>query len=228
MKNNLLIVFLLILFLGIVAFSAKAFFSRYPELTSENLDAFLRSLGGWAVAAFVFTYTIASPIPFLTPLLSATGGLLFGPWAGLLVVVLTATATSLIPFSIARQLGREWVQAKLKGGKVENFILRIDGGKGFRFTLLLRLVAVLPFEMQNYIAGVSKVDLVPYLMATLVGILPLRFGLVLVGTAARQPGSWQFIASLALPALALLIPTAVVLIQLRKNEKPDTDPDSAL
>ncbi len=217
MKKNLPIYILIVIFVLIIALSARAYFSQYRELTSENLDAFLRGFGPWALAVFIFTYLIASPIPLMATLLSATGGLLFGPWVGMLVAMGASIATSLVPFYLARRLGREWVQAKMKGGKLESFLARVDDGSGFKFILLLRLVGVLPWEMQNYVAGVSKANLPTYFLATVLGMTPITVGLVLVGTTARQPGSWQFIASLAYLGIVFLGPILAVFLQQRKK-----------
>lgn len=222
MKKNLPIYILLAIFLVIVGISANAYFSQYHDLTSENLDAFIRGFGPWALVVFIFAYLVASPIPFMAPVLSATGGLLFGPWIGLLVAMLASIATSLIPFFIARRLGREWVQAKMKGGKLESFLNRVDDGSGFKFILLLRLVGILPWEMQNYVAGVTKVKLPAYFLATVLGMTPLTVGLVLIGAAAKQPGSWQFYAALAYMAVVFLGPILVVFLQQRKKSMPQS------
>jgi len=225
-KSNLVILLLLALFLAMVAVAANAFFSRYRELTSANLDAFIRSFGAWSLVVFIFTYIIASPIPFMATILAGAGGLLFGPWIGLLIATLVGILTSLIPFSIARRLGRDWVQAKMKGGKLERFINQWDDGSGFKFVFILRIVPVLPWEMQNYVAGVTKIKLPAYFLATFLGMIPMSLGLVLVGAAAKQPGSWQFYAALVYAAAAFLVPMAVLYFQQKRKSSPRSNEDT--
>lgn len=205
-------------FLAILGLAIRAYFSQYPSLTSENLDSFIRGFGPWALAVFFLAYTLSSPIPFLAPILAATGGLLFGPLAGTLLAILSAAVTSLIPFTIARRLGREWVEGKLNGSRLQAFMLRLDRGNGFTFILLLRLVPVLPWELQNYVAGVTRVTLPTYMAATLIGSAPLTICLALLGAAARQPDSWQFFAALALTGAVLVIPVLIVFIRTRRKE----------
>ncbi len=199
-------------FLAVLGFSARAYFSQYPELNSANLELFIRGFGAQAAAVYFLAYLLSSPIPFLAPILAATGGLLFGPVWGTLLAVLSASATSLVPFLIARRLGRTWVQAKLRGTRLEDVFQRANRG-GFRFVLLLRLVPVMPWELQNYVAGVSAVPVPTYLLATLLGSAPLSIALVILGAAVKNPGSWQFLAALALTGVVLLVPIVTVALQ---------------
>ncbi|MFD4183778.1 TVP38/TMEM64 family protein, partial [Rhodococcus sp. NPDC058514] len=47
----------------------------------------------------------------------------------------------------------------------------------------LRLIAPVPFSVVNYCSGVSSVRLLPYLLATLAGVLPGTVGVVVLGNA---------------------------------------------
>jgi uncharacterized membrane protein YdjX (TVP38/TMEM64 family) len=215
-QSNGLVILFVLAFLGLLALAANAFFSRYPALTSENLDSFIRGFGPQAVLVFVLAYLLSSPIPFLAPILAATGGLLFGPVLGTLLSIFASTATSLVPFLIARRLGREWVEAKLQGTKFAGYYQKANQGNGFTFILLLRLVPLMPWELQNYVAGVTKVKVWTYLAATVVGCAPLSIALVILGATAKQPGSWQFWAALALTGAVLLTPIGIVALRRRR------------
>jgi uncharacterized membrane protein YdjX (TVP38/TMEM64 family) len=218
-QSNWVIAVFLLAFLAVIAFAARAYFSQYPELTSENLDHFIRGFGPQAVLVYVLAYLLSSPIPFIAPILAATGGLLFGPVLGTALAISSAAATSLVPFLIARRLGREWVAAKVKGGRLEGIYQQANSGGGFTFILLLRLVPVMPWELQNYVAGVTRVSVWTYLAATVLGSIPLSVALVILGDAARQPDSWQFIAAIALTGVILVAPILVVWLRSRKSRK---------
>jgi len=203
------------------ALLAWAYFSQYREFSSENLDKFIRGFGPWAVVIYILIYAVSSPVPMLGTVLSATGGLLFGPIVGPFIVIPTATATSLVPFMLARQLGREWVEARLRGKRLEEIYQQSEGGKGFTFILLMRLVPVIPWEIQNYIAGLTKIALPTYLLATLLGILPLSTSLVLLGSAVRDPTSWQFFAAIGVTVVVALVPTVIVAVRNRKRKREE-------
>jgi len=216
-RSNLVTILFLIAFLVVVGLAAYAFYSQYPALTSENLERFIAGFGGWAIAVFVLAYFLASPIPMMAPVLATTGGLLFGVALGTVLAILVATATSLVPFTLARRLGRDWVEAKIKGTRVESFYKRLDRGNGFNFILLLRLVPVMPWEMQNYVAGVTRVTLPVYLVATLLGSVPMTVCLALLGSTIKNPVSWQFLGSLLLAGAVLIVPIVVFYLRSKRN-----------
>jgi len=216
-RSNWVMLGFALAFAAVLGLAAQAYFSRYAELSSANLELFIRGFGAQAAAVYFLAYLLSSPIPFLAPVLAATGGLLFGPVWGTLLAVLSATATSLVPFLISRRLGRAWVQAKLRGSRLEDMLQRANHG-GFGFVLLLRLVPLMPWELQNYVAGVSAVPVPIYLLATLLGSAPLSIALVLLGAAAKDPASWQFLAALALTAVVLLAPILTVVYQNRRGK----------
>ncbi len=221
--SNWTVFLFLAAFLAIIALSARTFFSQYPVLNSENLDKFIRGFGPWAFLVFALAYLVASPIPFVAPLLSATGGLLFGPIPGALLAIVVAAFTSLLPFLISRRLGREWVEAKMKGTRVDDVYRKLDTGNGFTFVLLLRLVPILPWEVQNYVAGVTRVAVPTYLAATILGSAPLTVCLAILGAAFRNPHSWRFLGAILLTAIVLVTPIAIFAIRNRKHFIRDTD-----
>lgn len=205
-KTNWVVLFFGLAFLALIGLAGWAYFSRYPSLTSENLDQFIRGFGPLAVGVYGLAYLLSSPIPFMAPILAATGGLLFGPFLGTLLAIFSAAATSLVPFMVSRKLGRGWVEARLKGTRLENFYQQAYQNSGFNFILMLRLVPVMPWELQNYVAGVTQVSILTYLAATVLGSAPLSIALVILGATLKNPGSTQFFAALALTAVILLVP----------------------
>jgi len=216
-RSNWVTILFLLAFLALVGLAARAYYSQYPELNSDNLERFISSFGGWAIAVFVLAYLLSSPIPFLAPILAATGGLLFGAALGTVLAILIAAVTSLVPFTIARRLGREWVEAKIKGSRIEGFYRRLDSGSGFNFVLLLRLVPVMPWELQNYVAGVTRVTVPTYMLATLLGSIPMTVCLALLGAAIKNPASWQFVGAVALTAVVLVVPILIFFLRSKKN-----------
>jgi len=221
MKNwaNGVVLLFLLAFAVVVVLAARFYFSQYPELNSENLTLFILGFGPQAAAVYVLAYLLSSPIPFLAPVLAAAGGLLFGPMAGTALAIFISAGTSLVPFWIARRLGQEWVSAKLKGKRLDDLYRQANQGSGFQFILLLRLVPILPWELQNYVAGVTRVRVPVYLLATILGSAPLTIALVILGAAAKDPASWQFFAALALTGAVLLVPILVTLLRRRRKPK---------
>ncbi|MBN1247299.1 MAG: TVP38/TMEM64 family protein [Anaerolineae bacterium] len=211
---------LVIIVFGIFAATAWYYFSQYNRFNSENVQAFIRGFGAWAPVVFGVLYTISAPIPLISWVLSPLGGLLFGTFWGSLLVIGVATMSSLIPFTLSRVLGQEWVEARLQGKKLDDIYQRSEGQGGFLFILMMRLIPLLPWEVQNYVAGLTKVSVPVYIMATALGIIPGSLGLVLLGDAISDPTSWKFVAAIALNAVVMVgAPVVATLIRRRKRRQ---------
>lgn len=163
--------------------------------------------GPAAPAVYIVLYAAAA-IAFVpgAPLTMA-GGVLFGPLWGTVLAVVGATLGAFGAFAVARRLGREQVEALAGGrlGQVDRWLER----QGFVAVLYLRLVIVVPFNLLNYVAGVTGVRRRDYVVATALGIVPGAFAYAALGEGAvaaldgdlealRSP---QLIAAVALIAL---------------------------
>jgi uncharacterized membrane protein YdjX (TVP38/TMEM64 family) len=195
------------------------FFSRYDAVNKDNIQAFVSGFGIWAPIAYAALYIACSPIPFLAPTFSAVGGLLFGAFKGTLIINVVATISAFVPFSLSRRLGRDWVESKLKGKKLDSIYQQSEGDKAFTFIVLLRLIPVLPWEIQNYVAGLTKVKIPTFILGTMLGIIPGSFSLAFLGAAATDPTSWQFVAAIALKIATALIPVVYLALNRRKQKK---------
>jgi uncharacterized membrane protein YdjX (TVP38/TMEM64 family) len=215
----LLVVVVFALFAGM----AWYYFSQYDQFNRQNLEAFISEFGPWAPLIYAIVYTLSAPIPFLAPVLSAVGGLLFGTLWGTLLVIGVATFSACIPFYMARMLGREWVEKQVKGKKIEKFYQRSEGSTGFLFIMLMRLIPVLPWEVQNYAAGLTQVKLPTFVSGTAVGILPGSFSLVFLGASATDPTSWQFFVAVGLKVVTALIPILGIYLRNRGDKEKDDE-----
>jgi uncharacterized membrane protein YdjX (TVP38/TMEM64 family) len=227
-QNKWVQIILLVVILGAFAAVAWHYFSMYDEFNRENLEQYIRGFGPWAPFAYAAIYIISAPVPFLAPVISAVGGLLFGIVGGTLLVLVVATASAFIPFYLARKLGREWVESKLKGKKLDEVYRQSEGSKGFTFVLLMRLIPVLPWEIQNYVAGLTKVSPLTFIGGTMLGIIPGSFSLVFLGDAVTDPTSWQFFAAVALKIATALIPAVAIYARSRRSKGAADSPEMAL
>ena len=214
---------ILLIFLAFLGLVAVDFYKQYPRLDAENLNLFIAGFGAWAVVAFFALYLLCSPVPFIATLLAAASGLLFGVFRGALFSIVAGTLTSLVPFYIARSLGRDWVEKKLQASRMNNLVQRLNRGDGFTFVMILRLVGVLPWELQNYVSGVTRISLPRYFLATILGCTPMTFCLAFFGYSLKS-GKGYLIAIAALTTLvAFLIPIAITWLLLRKKDPVESE-----
>lgn len=144
--------------------------ARYVE--PEAIANFFRGLGGpsWAPALFVFAYVLGTAVGVPGTALTLAGGAIFGVGFGSALNWAGAVVGALLAFLVARHLGREWV-ARFLRGRVATLDERV-GEHGFRAILYLRLIPLVPFNGLNFGAGLTRVRLRDYVLATAVGIVP--------------------------------------------------------
>ena len=228
-ESKLLQIGLLVLILTAFGVTAWFYFSQFDRLSADNLNMFVGNFGPWAPVAFVVLYTISSPIPFIATFMSAAAGLLFGVLPGMLLSVFAATISGVIPFYLARTLGSEWVEKRIKNEQLQKAYDQSEGRGGFLFVLLMRLIPVLPWEVQNYVAGLTKVKLPEFLLGTVIGIIPGSFALNFLGGSISDPTSWEFILAIGLNVITFLVPAGVIFIRRRiekRREKQSKGPES--
>lgn len=207
---------IILIFFGLTAWY---FFSMYNNLSADNIKDFIDGFGAWAPVVFVLVYTISSPVPLVGTFFSAGAGLLFGTLPGTLLAIFSSTVSSFIPFYLSRSLGREWVEKRIKNEQLQAAYEQSEGQGGFLFVLMMRLVPIFPFEIQNYIAGLTKVKIPAFIAGTILGIIPGTFTLVFLGDSIKDPTSWQFFAAIGINVVAILVNMVVVLIRRKGKIK---------
>ncbi|MEV6055846.1 TVP38/TMEM64 family protein [Streptomyces sp. NPDC052107] len=196
LRSGLRAVSLLVL---VVALSAAMLLGggRLLAEARDQVDAW----GVWAPLAFAVLYALAETAFAPGAVLTASAGALFGVVTGTVTVLVGATAGAMLSFGLARWLGRPAV-ARWAG---EGRLARLDAlvsARGFLAVLILRLIPVFPFALVNYAAGITGIRLVPYVMATAIGIVPATVAYAGLGGTLDDPSSPGFWA--ALSALVLL------------------------
>ncbi len=165
------------------AFCGKTLCLGLSALDAESLRPWVDRAGIWGPATIIALMTVAvvaSPIPSAPIALAA--GAAYGHYAGAVYVAIGSETGALAAFLIARHLGREPVEKLLRG--------RADYGLlGSQNTLTMvvfvsRLLPFISFDAFSYLAGLSKIHLWRFLLATLAGILPASFLLAHFGAVA--------------------------------------------
>lgn len=191
---------------------------RPADVTPERIRAFVLSFGVWAPVIYLLAY--GQPIvPLPASVMTITGGLAFGPSWGTLAALVGATVRACSEFLVARLLGRQAVERLLRG-KLAAWDAKL-AANGFTAVLLIRLVPNLPFDMQNYGLGFSRVRFSAYAPATVLGMIPGSFAYVYLGYSLTDPAQlWK------LGVAVLLILGLVVLQRLiaRRGSTPGSSP----
>ena len=152
-----------------------------PLPNAVQMRDWATSVGPWFPLAFLGAHVIVTVLPFPRTAFTLAAGLLFGPALGIAIAVTASTLSALTALLLVRALG--WrLDAVLHHPGVEALDARLRS-RGWPAVLSMRLIPAVPFSVLNYAAGASAVRVVPYLAATMVGLLPGTSAVVILGDA---------------------------------------------
>lgn len=198
--------------------------------TLERLSDFIEELGPWAPAIFILAYIAATLLMIPGSLLSPIAGLSFGLVNGTIAVSIGSTAGAALAFLAARYLARRRISGMLER---RPYLCALDKALeqgSWKTVALMRLSPAIPFNLQNYLWGLTPVSFGAYVLSSWAAMLPGTFLYVYLGciprdAATREPLEWAFLAG---GLLATLVVTIYITRLARRalevaGEEPDQD-----
>ena len=174
----------------------------------------IQGFGPWAPALYAGLYAVALVALVPGGPLSIGAGLVFGFW-GVPVVLAGATAGAALAFLVSRHVMQTPVRRMMEGRPRLLAVDRAVAEEGWRIVALVRLSPLIPFNLQNYVFGVTRIGFWPFVLATALGIAPGAMLYVYLGIVGRSAGS-AGPAKWTLLALGLLATVAVTVIVERR------------
>jgi uncharacterized membrane protein YdjX (TVP38/TMEM64 family) len=166
----------LIFVLLIAGVIATQYFHPEQYLDKENLRQFAASNQVLLPVIYLMVWTIG---PLFLPGLPITlaGGVLFGPFWGVVYTSVGSTLGAGLVFLVSRYLARDWVASKLAGTKLMSLDDKV-ARHGWKIVAFTRLVPVFSYTMLNYAFGLTRIPFWHFLAATFVCMLPVTIALV--------------------------------------------------
>ncbi|KAF4346302.1 hypothetical protein G4B88_009964 [Cannabis sativa] len=175
-----------LLFLLLAAIATACIFLPIEKILKDFLIWVKEDLGPWGPIVLAIAYVPLTVLAVPASILTLGGGYLFGLPLGFVADSIGATIGATAAFILGRTIGRSYVISKLKNyPKFEAVAIAIQRS-GFKIVLLLRLVPLLPFNMLNYLLSVTPVRIEEYVVATWLGMMPITFTLVYIGTTLKD------------------------------------------
>ncbi len=196
----------------------------YPQRGALDAAALERWVGGAGVlgpAVYMAVYAVATVLFLPGSILTLAGGALFGPVWGTLYSLTGATVGAVAAFFIARLVAADWVSRKARGWMKQV----MDGvqAEGWRFVAFARLMPLFPFNLLNYVLGLTRISPLQYAVASYVFMLPGAFAYTYLGYAGREAlGGGEDLLGKGLVALALLAVLAFVPRLIRRVREART------
>lgn len=203
------------------------------EAGQEFIDAI--DAAWWGIAAFVGVYLLRPIVLFPATLMTIMAGVLFGPWVGVVVVIVAANASAMIAYGVGRLLGHppgaddEDPDPDQEGDEDDadeklSFVQRWSQklrDNSFETVFVMRLI-FLPYDLVNYVCGALRIRWTSFLLATALGSLPGTISFVLLGSSLeRIDMGLDGINPLAIVASVVIFVVSLVISRgVKRREQP--------
>jgi uncharacterized membrane protein YdjX (TVP38/TMEM64 family) len=157
---------------GVIAAWQLGLFEYISMENVDKLKGWFDGLGWYAPAVFILIWIVAC-VFFLPGLpITIVGGLVFGATFGTIYSIVGSTLGATAAFLVGRYAARDMVAGWVQNN---NTLRKIDEGvkrEGWRMLMITRLVPIFPFNAQNYVYGLTKINVVTYALISFVTMLP--------------------------------------------------------
>jgi len=181
--------------------------SRYME--TEALRQLVDQSGLFAPLVYMLIYTVA-PILFFPGLpITIVGGILFGPFWGVVYAIVGSTCGACAAFLVSRHISGNWIELKMKSPRWRRLHDGVEK-HGWKMVAFTRLVPLFPFNLLNYAFGLTRIKFWHYTLTTFICMLPACIAFIVFSSSLldlfRGKVSGAFLAGIVLIVLVSLIP----------------------
>ncbi|EFV12391.1 TVP38/TMEM64 family protein [Segniliparus rugosus] len=211
-------------FLGVCAAITAACVFWLPIPSPAVMRDWAQSFGAVGLLVFLAAYAIITVTPVPRTIFTLASGLLYGSLLGVAVSVTASTLAAVLAFLFARRIAGERVQSYIRHPLAKHVQQQLSQ-RGWLAVWSVRLIAPVPFALQNYLCGVSTVRLVPYTLASFMGLIPMTTAVVLLGDATTGHFDPKFFL---VSACCITVGLVGLAINARLSKADDAQTDDAL
>lgn len=175
-------------------------------LDEQFLVQQLQQRGHWAICLFVGVYTLATVVGFPGTVITLAGSVVFGLVWGTFWSVIGATLGAIGAFWLARYLLRNWAERRFGHHKALVRFNQAVMHKPLTFVLAIRFAPISPFNVVNFLFGLTPISWVDYAVGTFFGIIPGTLVYAWLGVTGKEAlqGGDRLPFFLALAVLSVL------------------------
>ncbi len=173
-------------------------------LDQERLRGLIKGTGIMAPLIYMGFYAVAPSLLLPGLPLTIAGGILFGPFWGVVYAITGATAGACIAFLIARYAARGWVEGMLTTPRWK----RLDEGvqrHGWKVVAFTRLIPLFPFNLLNYAFGLTKIGFLPYAVTSFICMLPACIAFIVFSSSLLDLLKGRLSANLLVGILLIVL-----------------------
>lgn len=172
------------------------------SLSADKVRDWMTGYGAAGPVVFLFVAAALNCAGFPGPLLAGAAGLLFGTAVGTPTAIVSTTLSAVAACLIARFVAGDVVE-RMAGTRIKQLAHLVER-HSFLSTFYVRLLPGIPFTVFNYTVGLTRINVLLFGLATLIGCAPRTFAYVALG------GSFgDFSDPTTIIAIAILVVMAV-------------------
>jgi uncharacterized membrane protein YdjX (TVP38/TMEM64 family) len=194
------IVIIILCLITVTYLLEKSFSFRLNEL-----EKYISSFGPWGPLLLLLIIIITSSIGFVYVIPVAIAALLLNIYLAFFISILGLTLGALISFYASRYFARDYFERRFR--KKVTKLNEYDRGfahEDFLRMFFLRLINLVPYELVNIGAGLSRIGFLPFILATVIGIIPGTIITIYFVKSTQNIFSVQFLfASILMIAFSL-------------------------
>ncbi|MGE0432590.1 MAG: TVP38/TMEM64 family protein [Planctomycetota bacterium] len=165
-----------------------------PDSAIDDLRRAVADAGAWGPLLFIATYVVATVLMAPGTPLTIAAGVMFDIVTGTVLVSIASTLGASLAFLISRYVAHDTVQRIIETRpRVAAVDAAIRRG-GWKVLALMRLSPVIPFNLQNYLLGLTSLRVVTFVLTSWATMLPATLLYVYLGHMATQHGEAAHIA----------------------------------
>ncbi len=140
-------------------------------LDQEALRGLITGYGALAPIIYMLIYMTAPALFFPGLPITVAGGILFGPFWGVVYTIIGSTLGACLAFLVSRYLARGWISGKLRSPRWRRLDEAVER-QGWKVVAFTRLIPAFPFNLLNYAFGLTKIKFAHYAVTTFFCMLP--------------------------------------------------------
>lgn len=177
-------------------------YNPHPQ-NAEDIRRWVAGFGAMAPLIYITVYTVRPLLLFPTLILNLSAGVLFGPWWGILFVLMGGLGCASFCYLWGRFCGGKWLLENFGGSLGDRLRQYLISSGSFTKMLWLRTVPIFPYDPVSVMAGSVLFPVKTYVAATILGMLP---GAVAYNFLADSFGTSKFYLAIGVTILAFGVP----------------------
>lgn len=196
-KFLLLIVFILLVPILLYVFGKNTLFNmdwyaKLPQLLADHPHTAFLALILLQIVQIVICILPGEPVQIAS-------SYFYGIVGGYIIAIVGAVVGSIISFKIARFFGNDAIHIIFGKKRVADYQKKLNSVKALTLVFLIYLIPGIPKDLVSYVAGISEMRLMPFMIASTLGRSPGILGSLLIGAF------WQSKNYLGLTIVGILI-----------------------